>query len=667
MNNFDLERFEIELKKLDEEVSENEYSEEEIQERVNELLGIDEIEAELERLETEVRKAEKAISEYGQIEKDFKEILGELKINVSIEITEQRINDNSTVKRMITEIKCVDSEVNYSELSVEDWTRSVPRNNSFGNIYKEYNGFYTYFKNQIENRTLKSLKPYASNFYEWFRGVMAEKEAHLFTSNAYAESCIAGTEIEDVLSDYRYICNEHAPGYYRNAFALLNRCYDKADYYLFYNKWKGMMETSVEKGNVDFIKYVEIVNPLRNEYIPSKLFLSFININSYLTYVGEAYSDEIEELVCDCIEKEYRETQVNFLYQYADVIVSGAPESPKQSIGDRLCLNWLENISEDYEISTDGFSVSRGNINSKKVRRLIKNCENLIRKKNDLPLIGEGWISETILFKQIEAIFEKEQVEKHFSPEFLGKQHYDIYFPEHKIALEYQGVQHFEAIDIFGGEDGLKRTQERDEKKRKLSEDNKVQLIEVLPDYDIRDVVKKICALMNNTNQSIIQDKSILNALKIEETTRKELQSGKDKLKSISRKKEKTYSAEEKEEARNQLLVIKSRFDEGQWVKQWYAGYQITYAELLETSEEEVDEIVSGLMRGKIELDPRYPYSYADLLKKVINYYKKHKRYDKAIDVVQFAINRSIKLQDGKSFEVRLEELQKIKEKEQGK
>ncbi|WP_252898792.1 hypothetical protein [Secundilactobacillus odoratitofui] len=46
-------------------------------------------------------------------------------------------------------------------------------------------------------------------------------------------------------------------------------------------------------------------------------------------------------------------------------------------------------------------------------------------------------------------------------------QHYDIYFPKYKIALEYQGAQHFEAISIFGGEAGLKNAQERDKRKKR--------------------------------------------------------------------------------------------------------------------------------------------------------------------------------------------------------
>lgn len=45
------------------------------------------------------------------------------------------------------------------------------------------------------------------------------------------------------------------------------------------------------------------------------------------------------------------------------------------------------------------------------------------------------------------------------------------------VAIEYQGKQHFEAIDYFGGEEAFKELQRRDEEKRILSENNGVKLV----------------------------------------------------------------------------------------------------------------------------------------------------------------------------------------------
>lgn len=54
---------------------------------------------------------------------------------------------------------------------------------------------------------------------------------------------------------------------------------------------------------------------------------------------------------------------------------------------------------------------------------------------------------------------------------------YDIFITKLNIAIEYQGKQHFEPIDFFGGVESFERTIERDELKKELSEDNGVNLI----------------------------------------------------------------------------------------------------------------------------------------------------------------------------------------------
>ena len=74
---------------------------------------------------------------------------------------------------------------------------------------------------------------------------------------------------------------------------------------------------------------------------------------------------------------------------------------------------------------------------------------------------------------------------------------YDIYFPEYKITCEYQGDQHFKAISYFGGEDSFKSNQERDKRKRRISKINDVILIEVMPNYNLENLVEQISRYMN--------------------------------------------------------------------------------------------------------------------------------------------------------------------------
>ena len=53
--------------------------------------------------------------------------------------------------------------------------------------------------------------------------------------------------------------------------------------------------------------------------------------------------------------------------------------------------------------------------------------------------------------------------------------------PTIKTAIEYQGRQHFEEVNIFGGKDGLKITIERDKYKKNVCKENNVKLLYFLP------------------------------------------------------------------------------------------------------------------------------------------------------------------------------------------
>ena len=60
---------------------------------------------------------------------------------------------------------------------------------------------------------------------------------------------------------------------------------------------------------------------------------------------------------------------------------------------------------------------------------------------------------------------------------FNRKMFLDFYLPEYKVAIECHGLQHFKPIDLFGGEDFFKLTQERDREKKRLCEKHGIQII----------------------------------------------------------------------------------------------------------------------------------------------------------------------------------------------
>jgi hypothetical protein len=66
------------------------------------------------------------------------------------------------------------------------------------------------------------------------------------------------------------------------------------------------------------------------------------------------------------------------------------------------------------------------------------------------------------------------ETQKNF--EWLGKQRLDFYLPDYNIAIECQGLQHFENISFFGGENAYFYRKKMDEKKRILCEKNNVKI-----------------------------------------------------------------------------------------------------------------------------------------------------------------------------------------------
>ncbi len=45
------------------------------------------------------------------------------------------------------------------------------------------------------------------------------------------------------------------------------------------------------------------------------------------------------------------------------------------------------------------------------------------------------------------------------------------------LAIEYQGMQHYQSVEFFGGEEGLRNTKDRDKRKVELCQRNRVELV----------------------------------------------------------------------------------------------------------------------------------------------------------------------------------------------
>lgn len=115
-------------------------------------------------------------------------------------------------------------------------------------------------------------------------------------------------------------------------------------------------------------------------------------------------------------------------------------------------------------------------------REFHNSIENKARESLGFKKIGETWVSETILFNIVKGLFTSSKVIKHHRPKWLEGLELDIYLPEEKLAFEYQGIQHFIAVDHWGGSSQLQKQQEHDRRKIALCEKRQVRLIHI--NYD---------------------------------------------------------------------------------------------------------------------------------------------------------------------------------------
>jgi len=101
------------------------------------------------------------------------------------------------------------------------------------------------------------------------------------------------------------------------------------------------------------------------------------------------------------------------------------------------------------------------------------------RAEMGLPARGEGWVSEIHLVRCVEAALPDVEIVRQARPPWLGGgQSLDILIPSLEVAIEYQGEQHYVALEHWGGEAGLAGRRDLDERKRDACLRAGVRLVE---------------------------------------------------------------------------------------------------------------------------------------------------------------------------------------------
>lgn len=91
------------------------------------------------------------------------------------------------------------------------------------------------------------------------------------------------------------------------------------------------------------------------------------------------------------------------------------------------------------------------------------------------------WKSEQLVYQYVSQAYRKYDVLYQHRPFFLksdkGQMSYDVFICGLNIAIEYQGKQHFEPVEIFGGKEHYEEQVYRDKLKQKLSEEHGIHIV----------------------------------------------------------------------------------------------------------------------------------------------------------------------------------------------
>ena len=172
---------------------------------------------------------------------------------------------------------------------------------------------------------------------------------------------------------------------------------------------------------------------------------------------------------------------------------SGCPECGNLLTSSKLRLNTEDFIKRSIEIHNNKYNYSKS-IYTKGLDKICIICPDHgeFWQKATTHLQGKGCPkctlkSQTKLYDKLKNDFSSEEILWEASPEWLGTQRFDIYFPKYNIAVEYNGKQHYEPLTMFGGNEFFILQQSRVINKRDKCINNNCLLLEIKYNYNKKD------------------------------------------------------------------------------------------------------------------------------------------------------------------------------------
>jgi len=102
---------------------------------------------------------------------------------------------------------------------------------------------------------------------------------------------------------------------------------------------------------------------------------------------------------------------------------------------------------------------------------------------------SKGEIKIREFLEKYKILFEKQK--KFKNCKYKNKLSFDFYLPDHNMCIEYDGIQHYESIEFFGGTKSFNYIQIRDEIKNSYCNSNNIKLIRIRNMGQIESILKK--------------------------------------------------------------------------------------------------------------------------------------------------------------------------------
>lgn len=215
----------------------------------------------------------------------------------------------------------------------------------------------------------------------------------------------------------------------------------------------------------------------------------FIYYKNKKGYAVASTLDSNPRMSARTILRQY-EKNAGYLMYYSGITYDSTwGELLSKFVEEQKKLNWsgYKRIGEQSSIMAEKvqyfiipFYVNNKNVHTDIIAKIIQDAkegkyDNLERTLYDIS--EYKWKSEELMYECVKKVFKNRKVIHQYRPYFLGQQSYDVYVCGENIAFEYQGKQHFEPIDIFGGVEGFEENKKRDAKKAEISKKNGIKLI----------------------------------------------------------------------------------------------------------------------------------------------------------------------------------------------